>query len=139
MVGYGGLLAEFAFTLVVEAIAVGVVVGALRQVAELVELEPIHDTVGVAVLGALHVMGDDLAGLVDVHVDRAAGHPGRACLTHPVDRPVGKIVPVGFAMEVGGGEGGIHLEKGVGFADESRRVALDRGPHHCGVGEDEAA
>ena len=139
MVGYGGLLAKFAFALVAETVAIGVVVGAAGEVAELVELEPVHDTVRVAVLGAWQVVGDDLEFLGYAEIDRAAGHPGGTCLPDAVDRPVGKMISVGFAMQVGGGNCGVHLEVRVGLRNESARVALHRGLDHRGIGEHETA
>ena len=130
-------LPELALQFVGEAVCVGIVVRAESEAAELVQLEPIHHTVRIIVLVALEVMGDDLASHRYIQIDLAGGRPVRSRLAHPIDRPVGEVVPVGLPVQAGGGNVGVEGEKVFALGYEPGRIAFDGGLDHGGVGVDE--
>ena len=80
-----GFLPELALALVGKSVPVGIVVWTEGEAAELVELEPVHHTIGITVLVARQIMGHDLASHGEVHIDLAGGGPVGGRLANPVD------------------------------------------------------
>jgi len=132
----GGLLPEDAFIGVVEAIGVRVVGRSLREVAELVQFVPVGHAVAVGIVAAGEVMGHESGFDRQLGGGLALGHPGGACLAGAVDAPVGEVVPVCFAVQVGGGDRGVQVEVALLDAHEADRGARYLVAHEGGVGED---
>ena len=82
-------------------------------------------------------MGHDLAGRGKIHIDLAGGGSVGGRLAHPVDRPVGEVITVGFSVQAGGGNIGARGEVVFGLGDEPGRVTFDGGLHRGGIGIDE--
>ena len=81
----GRFLTKFAL-LLFENPSHRIIVQTRVEVAELVELEPIHNTIGITVFVARQIVGHDLAGRGEVHIDLAGGGSVGGGLADSVDR-----------------------------------------------------
>ena len=132
------LLSELTFPLVGKSIPIGIIRRTLRQVAKLVQFEPVLHPVAIAVLPAWNIVGNERGGTGYVKIHLAHSHSTRGRLAHTVERPVGKLVPIVFPVQAGRTHRAVHFHIIGRLGDKPGGITPDRGEHHTGIRIDKA-